>query len=116
MSGQNSTDTKNKSTPSVSFSELPAETQAMFRKLQLKSKITEQYHQAYFGNSPPIISVEAFGRRMVAVGGKIVHSDDPNYDWETPSDFLVSFLISFCVFCVLCVCLLLLCLLFLLFS
>ncbi len=94
MSNQNSTETKKKSTPTVSFSELPSETQAMFRKLQLKSKISEQYHQAYFGNTPPIISVDAFGKRMVAVGGKIVHSDDPNHDWETPSDFLVSFLKS----------------------
>ncbi|MGH8467683.1 MAG: hypothetical protein ACREVY_01395 [Gammaproteobacteria bacterium] len=94
MSEQNSTDVKNKSTPTVSFSELPAETQAMFRTLQLKSQISEQYHQIHFGNSPPIISVETYGRRMVAVGGKIVHSDNPNDDWETPSDFLVSYLKS----------------------
>ncbi len=31
---------------------------------------------------------------MVAIGGKIVSADDPSYDWETPSYFLVSYLKS----------------------
>lgn len=94
MSDHNSNENKEKATPSIPFSELPPETQIMFRKLQLKSKSSEQYHQSYFGNTPPIISVEAYGRRMVAVGSKIVHSDDPDYDWPTPADFLVSYLKS----------------------
>ncbi len=78
----------------ISFNELLPELQAMFRKLQAKSKMAQNYHKTYFGNTPPIVSVEAFGRRMVAIRGTIVHSDDPHYDWETPSDFLVSYLKS----------------------
>ncbi len=89
-----SNEDQNKPTPTISFKELPSETQKTIRKLQAKSKIVDNYHKAYFGNSPPIVSVEAFDRRMVAIGSSIVHSDDPNYDWETPPDFLVSYLKS----------------------
>jgi hypothetical protein len=94
MTEQKSNELKNKSASTVRFDELPGEMQEMFRKLQLKSRIVDSYHKAYFGNSPPIVSVEAFGRRMVASGSKIVHADDPSYDWETPLDFLVSYLKS----------------------
>jgi len=82
------------STPTISFNELPVETQEMLRKLAAKSKVVDTYHKAYFGNTPPIVSVEAFGRRMVAIGSKIVHPDDPDYEWEVPADFLVSYLKS----------------------
>ncbi len=94
MTENKSNEAGDKPTPTISFDELSPETQAMFRKLQAKSKIVDNYQKTYFGNTPPIVSVEAFDRRMVAIRGKIVHSDDPNYDWETPSDFLVSYLKS----------------------
>ena len=94
MTENKSNEAGDKPTPTISFDELSPETQAMFRNLQAKSKIVDNYQKTYFGNTPPIVSVEAFGRRMVAIRGKIVHSDDPNYDWETPSDFLVSYLKS----------------------
>jgi hypothetical protein len=93
MKNQDSSD-KGAGNPSVDFKDLPEETKVMFRKLQLKHRISGQYQQEYFGHTPPITCVDAFNRRMVAVGSKIVHSDDPNYDWETPSDFLVSYLKS----------------------
>ena len=78
----------------IPFDELPIEIQKMFGKLQAKHKVVGAYHQFYFGNTPPIVSVEAFGRRMVAVGSKIVHPDDPDYEWEEPADFLISYLQS----------------------
>jgi hypothetical protein len=94
MTERESNELGDKRTRTVSFDNLSSEMQAMFRKLQLKSKIVDGYHKAHFGHSPPIVSVEAFGRRMVAIGATIVHADDPSYDWETPSDFPVSYLKS----------------------
>ncbi len=78
----------------VDFKDLSKDTQDMFRKLQLKSKISDQYHEDHFGNAPPIMCVDAYGRRMVAVKNSLVHSDDPNYDWEKAPDFLISYLKS----------------------
>jgi hypothetical protein len=83
-----------KENPTIPFNELPIETQKMFRKLQAKSKVVDSYHKAHFGNTPPIVSVEAWGRRMVSIGSKIVRPDDPDYDWEEPADFLISYLQS----------------------
>lgn len=87
-------ETKEISQPTVSFSDLPKETQELVRKTQLKHKISEQYHEHYFGNTPSVNGVHAYGRMLVPVGGNIYESSDPDFDWETPSDFLVSYLKS----------------------
>lgn len=79
---------------SVSFFDLPKETKDLIRKVQLKHKISEQYHQQYFGNTPSINGARAFGRMLVSVGGNIYQSSNPDFDWEKPSDFLVSYLKS----------------------
>ncbi len=87
-------DTETISQPTVSFSDLTKETQDLVRRVQLKHKISEQYHQQYFGNTPSVNGVHAYGRMLVAVGGSIYQSNDPNFDWEVPADFLVSYLKS----------------------
>ncbi len=94
MTASDSNNSGERATPTVSFNELSSDMQAAFRKLQAKFEITNNYHNTYFGHSPAIVSAAAFGRRMVAIGGSLVHSNDPNYDWPTPSDFLVSYLKS----------------------
>ncbi|GGK66776.1 hypothetical protein [Amphritea balenae] len=87
-------DTETSTQPTVSFSELPKETQDLVRKAQLKHKISEQYHQQYFGDTPSVNGVHVYGRMLVSVRGNIYQSNDPDFDWETPADFLVSYLKS----------------------
>ena len=81
-----------KKAETVEFSQLPAATQEIFRKLVAEINIAEQHHNQYFGEVPPIVSCVFNGRRMVCVGSKLVHADDSDYDWEAPSDFLLSYL------------------------
>ena len=81
--------------PTVNFNDLPKETQELLRKAQLKYKISEQYHNHYFGNTPPINGIHAYGRMLVAVGGNIYQSSDQKLDWKSPSDFLAAYLKSY---------------------
>lgn len=76
----------------ISSQELPSETQQFLHKLHLKHKLAEQYHLSQFGNVGRIISCIFNGKRHVAIGGSLVVSDDPNRDWATPSEFLISYL------------------------
>lgn len=86
--------TKSKKTPSICFSELSPELQKLVRRTQQKAKISTQYQAKKFGSVPVINGVYAYGRMQVAIRGKIVTSDNPDFDWEVPSDFLVSYLKS----------------------
>lgn len=86
--------TKNKKTPTISFSELSPELQKLVRRTQHKAEISTQYHEKKFGSVPVINGVYAYGRMLVAIRGKIVKSDNPDFDWKVPSDFLVSYLKS----------------------
>tara|TARA_R110002072_G_scaffold302254_2_gene484465 strand:- start:2066 stop:3181 length:1116 start_codon:yes stop_codon:yes gene_type:complete len=88
------TDTESLTQPTISFSELPKETQDLVRKTQLKHKISEKYHQHFFGNTPSVNGLNAYGRMLVPVGGKIYQPSDTDFNWETPADFLVSYLKS----------------------
>lgn len=76
----------------VKFNELPKETQQMFCELQVKYKISTQYHQNYMGYTPEIISTVFQGKRFVALKGSLVCSDNSEKDWEEPADFLISHL------------------------
>lgn len=76
----------------VSFNELPNETQQMFRELQIKHKISTQYHHNYMGYTPEIISTVFQGKRFVALRGGLVCSDNPEKDWKEPANFLTSHL------------------------
>ena len=87
-------ETESLNQPTVDFSELPKEEQDFLRQAQLKHRISEKYHQQYFGNTPPVNGVHAYGRMLVSVYGNIYQSSDPDFDWETPADFLVSYLKS----------------------
>jgi len=76
----------------ISFHDLPNETQEMMRDLQLKHKIATQYHNHHMGQTPEIVSTVFNGRRLVALGGGLVQSDNPDRDWQEPSEFLTSHL------------------------
>ncbi len=74
------------------MSNITDETQKLFKDLMAKRPLAEKYHQKYFGHAPPIISCIFNGRRMVALGSSLVPSDNPDRDWNTPSEFLSSHL------------------------
>lgn len=76
----------------VKFNELPKETQKMFRELQVKHKIASSYHMNHLGHTPEINSCIFHGRRLVGLGGALVHSDNLDRDWNEPIDFLISHL------------------------
>jgi hypothetical protein len=76
----------------VSFRDLPKETQEMVRNLQMKHKIATQYHNHRMGHTPEIVSTIFNGRRLVALGGSLVQSDNPDKDWQEPAQFLISHL------------------------
>lgn len=76
----------------VNFNDLPKETQQMFRELQIKHKIGSQYHNDHMGYTPEIVSTVFQGRRLVALGGSLVQSDNSEKDWEEPAEFLTSHL------------------------
>jgi hypothetical protein len=84
----------NQAPPTVSFNELPLDIQKLVRKAQIKAKISTQHHERIFGNVPPVEGIHAYGRMQVAIRGRIVTSNNPELDWEVPSDFLVSYLID----------------------
>lgn len=94
MNDQNSSGEKSTKNSTVAFKDLPEETQVLLRKTQIKHRVSEQYHQKHFGYTMPMLSCDFKGRKMVAVGASLVTSDDPNHDWNKPSDFLVSYLKS----------------------
>lgn len=79
-------------TQTIPFHEFPKETPDMFRELKIKYNLAEKYHNQYFGGSSAINSCIFNGVRNVSVGGKILVCDNPKTDWESPSDFLVSYL------------------------
>lgn len=76
----------------VSFNDLPKETQEMARNLQMKHKIATQYHNHHMGHTPEILSTVFNGRRLVALGTSLVQSDNPDRDWQEPAEFLTSHL------------------------
>jgi len=55
-------------------------------------RISEQYHVAHFGHVSEIKSCIFNGKRHVLLGGSIITADDPNKEWQTPMDFLISHL------------------------
>lgn len=61
-------------------------------KMLTERNIAEQYHRQYFGYVREILSCHFNGRRHVFVGGVLVTSENPSYDWNTPADFLISHL------------------------
>jgi hypothetical protein len=56
-----------------------------------KFKLTEAYHNEYFGNAPNISSALRNDRRIVLVGNTCLE-DNQNDVWECPSDFLITYL------------------------
>lgn len=76
----------------VGFNDLPKETQQIIRELQIKQKIGSQYHRDHMGYTPEIFSTVFQGKRLVALGGNLVQSDNPERDWEEPAEFLTSHL------------------------
>ena len=76
------------------FSELPKEELKLLCQLQFKHRISKEYHRQYFGNTPSVNEFHGYDRMLVSVRGNIYQSSDPYIDWETPGDFLVSYLKS----------------------
>jgi hypothetical protein len=64
----------------------------MVRNLQMKHKIATQYHNHHMGHTPEMVSTIFNGRRLVALGGSLVQSDNPDKDWQEPAEFLTSHL------------------------
>jgi hypothetical protein len=76
----------------VSFHDLPKETQDLVRKTQLKYQLATQYHKNHLGHTPAIVSTIFQGRRIVGLGGALVQSDNPEREWNEPAEFLTSHL------------------------
>ncbi len=76
----------------IDFNQLPKETQQLIIQCRKKWEISTSYHNQYFGNAPSIKSCIFNGKRLVALGGSLVQSDDEQREWRTPSDFLLSHL------------------------
>ena|SRR5215208_7156025 len=76
----------------ISFNDLPKETQEIFRELQLKHTLATQYHNNHFGYTPEIVSTIFQGKRLVALGGSLMQSDNHSRDWQGPAEFLTSHL------------------------
>lgn len=74
------------------FQDLSPELQTFIRETQAKHQISTQYHEQHFGFTPEIKSCLFQNKRMVALGGSLVVSDKPGFDWNTPTDFLTSHL------------------------
>lgn len=55
-------------------------------------QIADHYHKIHFGHASEIMSCHFNGRRYVAVGSALVTSDDPERDWQSPTEFLISHL------------------------
>ena len=75
---------KKKSLPSPKF------IQEVFSKMQ----IAQEFHFKHFGHIPEIVSVVFEGRRLVSLEGKLIGSNHPTKDWQTPSDFLIDYLVE----------------------
>lgn len=52
----------------------------------------DQYHQEHFGHASEIMTCKFNDRRYVVIGTALVTSDDPNRDWQSPTEFLISHL------------------------
>lgn len=63
----------------ISFQDLPSETQQFLHKLHLKHKLAEHYHFSQFNNAGKIVSC-IFNGRHIAIGGSLVVSDYLNRD------------------------------------
>lgn len=81
-------------TNTVRFEDLPPETQKLYRETQAKYHLAKNYHTQHFGHVAGIESAIFNGRRLVGLQGSLVISDDPNYDWNSPIEFLSSHLKS----------------------
>ncbi len=76
----------------VFFNDLPLDTQEALKKLIQKPKIASKYHFDHLGHTPEIVSTIYQGKRIVALGGKLICSDNPKFDWPELAQFFHSHL------------------------
>lgn len=76
----------------IAFIDLPKDIQSALPKMREAMVVSDQHHYKNYGYTSRIHSIKFRDQRIVCVNDKFLQSDDPYNDWDTPPDFLISYL------------------------